>query len=90
MLQCPELDEDVVNASPESNTALIWAVEKDKPTLVKALLEQPNIDLNKEGGLNELTPLTYGAFWEHTEIVELLLADPRYVDTILEVLAIIL
>ena len=80
VLQCPEFDEKVVNARPRGKTALHWAVDKDKPKLVQALLEQPNIDPNKEGGLNNETPLmAAAAFHQHgAEMVKLLLADPRY------------
>ena len=78
LLQCPELDSRVINSRPiYGQTALIRAVDESKPKLVKMLLDQPNIDPNKEGGIDDGPPLLSAIVYENTELVQLLLDDPR-------------
>ena len=79
LLQCPELDSEVINSRPiYGDTALIRAVHESKPKLVKMLLDQPNIDPNKEGGSFYEPPLINAVVYENTELVQLLLDDTRY------------
>ena len=66
-----------VNIKDKGNrTGLMWAVRRKHNLIVRLLLEQPTVDLNRTD-LNGETALHYAAVNGNVEAVQLLLADPR-------------
>ena len=59
-----------------SSTGLMWAVERQRNSIVRLLLEQPAVDLNCTNSCGE-TALHSAVEFGNIEAVQLLLADPR-------------
>ena len=80
--------EDVNGKDKDNQTGLMWAAENKHNSIVRLLLEQPTLDLNctdvigvtalhKAAKYDFHTALQRAEYWDNSEAVRLLLADPR-------------